>query len=443
MVVGFMRLMEKGLVSLDDAVSKYIHGFGQALVSETSSSKVQSLSSKGRQLERPVTIRDLLAHTSGVGFGPGFGYEPENDYETTYAEVVKLVDEGKIHSLADWCDHIAKLPLRFQPGKDWGYGYSSDILGRVVEVVSGRPLDEYLKAEVIEPLGMTDTAFQVPTAKAPRLAALYKREPWDGAGKNVKFITVDAGGAGHVDNSKKRVYARGSEPSTYVAPSTSVFLAGSSSKVLQGGGCVCSVAGGLVSSLSDYIRFGRMLLQEGELDGIRLLQPESVRLLARDWLNDFTLEKRKKPLWLWGQPGIGFSPLGQIGVKHPKAPARRNVGAALDTVHWGGAGGSGYMMNWPHRVLVLTYTGCTFDTETQKVMWKAAFGALRRGGAKPIKIPAAPASIANAPTPSKKRAIAIDDTKKGARASGSNGDSLQSPAKSSRTSSPSPKSTKK
>jgi len=139
-----------------------------------------------------------------------------------------------------------------------------------------------------------------------------------------------------------------------------------------------------VSSLKDYIRFGQMLLNHGELDGVRMLQPESVGLLVKDWLNEFSTERRKQPLWVWNTPGIGFSPLGQIGVEHPDATDRRTVGSALHTVHWGGAGGSGYLINWPHRVLVLTYTGCAFDTATQKAMWRATFGALRRGGAKPV-----------------------------------------------------------
>merc|ERR1719343_1408054 len=127
------------------------------------------------------------------------------------------------------------------------------------------------------------------------------------------------------------------------------------------------------------------MVNNGIVDGIRLLKAETVQLLARDWLNDFTSEKRRQPLWVWGTPGIGFSPLGQIGVEHKDATHRRIVGSQLHTVHWGGAGGSGYMLNWPHGVVVLTYTGCTFDTATQKVMWRATFGALRRGKAKPLQ----------------------------------------------------------
>jgi CubicO group peptidase (beta-lactamase class C family) len=348
LITGFLQLMERGLVKLEDPISLYIPAFSETLVGKMLRSPI-----------RQILVRDLLAHTSGIGFGPGFGYDPENDYEKTYYDLVKCVDRGEVTSLEDWCNRLAKLPLRFMPGRDWGYGYSSDVLGRIVEVVSGRPLDEYLHTEVIKPLGMHDTFFEVPAEKASRLSALYRREPWDGSGSHPQLQVLDATGG----------------------PKPSVFATGSASKVIQGGGCVCSIAGGLISTLRDYTQFAQMLLNRGELNGQRLLQESSVRLLERDWLNDFSpVDKRRRPLWVWGSAGVGFSPLGQIGVEHPEATSRRDVGAKLNTVHWGGAGGSGYMLNWPHRLLVLTYTGCVYDTATQKTMWRAAFGALSRGG---------------------------------------------------------------
>merc|ERR1719223_962376 len=266
-IVGFARLLERGLVRVEDPLSKYIPAFADANVL------------KGKKLQpllRPIAIRDLLAHSSGIGFGPGFGFPAENDYEEMYVDLVKRVDEGEIVSLEAWVDELAKLPLRFQPGKDWGYGYSSDVLGRVVEVISGRRLDEFLSEEVLVPLSMLDTAFGVPEEKAGRLAALHNRDPWDGSGRKlVKHNIVDPDAAG------------------------------------------------LVSSLADYARFGQMLLNGGELDGVRVLRPESLRLLGGDWLNANGSKKRKKPMWVWGNPGIGFSPFGQVGVRHPDAPARR------------------------------------------------------------------------------------------------------------------------
>lgn len=368
-VVGFMQLWERGLVALEDPLSKYIPGFANTVVGD-----------KSKALSRPITLHDLLAHTSGVGFGPGMGYEVENDYEKNYVELVRGVDLGEIKSLAEWCNSLANVSLRFQPGKDWGYGFGCDILGRVVEVVTGKALDVFLKHEVIDPLGMHDTGFACPAEKAPRLAALYKREPWDGNGKSVKYITLDAGGNGVIANEAKKITGAtaGGEGGTYTAPPSSVFIGDKAATVFQGGGCVCSVAGGLVSSLRDYARFGQMLLNGGELDGHRFLKLSTVELLWRDWLNDFSPEKRKQPMWVWNKPGIGFSPFGQLGVKHPDVVGPRKPGAYLETIHWGGAGGSGYMFNWTHKVQVLTYTGCAYDTDCQQLMWKHTWAALAR-----------------------------------------------------------------
>lgn len=375
-VVGFLMLREQGLVDLNEPIYKFLPEFGSAVVG-----------AKRAPLVRPILVRDLLGHTSGIGFGPGFGYQPENYYEVSYVPLVEKVDRGEIRSLAEWCQELAQVPLRFQPGKDWGYGYSSDVLGRLIEVVSKRPLEEFLRCEILEKLQLTETFFQVPLDKAVDLAALYKREPWHGSSKSVNFVTCDVGGSQVMENAKKRVLALPKiDSSSVLASKRSVFLEGApiTRQVTQGGGCVCSVAGGLVSSLRDCGRFFSMLVNNGELDGIRLLSPESVQLLRRDWLNDFTTEKRQQPLWVWDSPGIGFSPLGQLGVPVAKGKAvpRHTAGARLDTVHWGGAGGSGYMLNWEHRLVVLTYTGCIFDTSTQKAMWRASYGALRSLGHK-------------------------------------------------------------
>merc|ERR1711865_1289831 len=126
---------------------------------------------------------------------------------------------------------------------------------------------------------MNDTSFAVPAEKSKRLGALYKREPWDGSGpgKKVRFVTVDPGGSGLVaDDGTRNVHARANDGTDFTAPSASVFLQGQASKIIQGGGCVCSVAGGLVSSLRDYARFAQMLVNDGEVNGVRLLRPESV-----------------------------------------------------------------------------------------------------------------------------------------------------------------------
>lgn len=403
-VVGFMILRERGLVQLEDPVSRYIPSFARLVVEENG---------KRRAPVREVTMHDLLAHTSGIGFGPGFGYKPENDYEEVYYDLVQRVDRGELASLEEWCECLARLPLSFQPGADWGYGYSSDVLGRVIEVIAGRPLDAFLHDEVLAPLGMKDTFFEVPMDRRARLATLYKREPWDGSGKVVKHLVLDQGGSSG-------------------APSAFLEGGSSASRIIQGGGCVGGIAGGLVSTMEDWMRFGQMLLNGGEFNGIRLLAAESVELLKRDWLNDFMAEKREVPVWVWGHPGIGFSPLGQLGVESPEA-SRRIVGSQLHTVHWGGAGGSGYMLNWSHRLLQLSYTGCTYDTVTQKVMWRAVCGVIRRRGAKaaaqPEQVSALPSPRRrlSSKTPSMEALRPGETTPKGKRSGGPPGSSTPHP----------------
>lgn len=351
-VIAFMRLWEEGLVGLDDKVSKYIPAFKRLVVGQRAR----------KPASRPMTVRDLLAHTSGVGFGPGFGYDVDRANQKKYIDLCGRVDRGEISSLEQWCSELAKVPLDFEPGAWWGYGYSSDILGRVAEVVSGKPLDRLCRELVLGPLGMHDTAFAVPATKAGRLASLYKFDPKASGGP---LLLCDAGGAGGAD-----------------APSA--FLAGRQSPVLQGGGCVCSLAGGMVSSLGDYFRLGQMLLQEGTLDGVRVLQAETVKMLASDWLTREAGDRRAKD-WCWGRVGVGYCPLGQIGVPHPQAPPRHHPGSKVGTLHWGGAGGSFYILNWEHQLMVLGYTGVVYDQYAQNGMVRAAFGGLRRGGAKPLR----------------------------------------------------------
>lgn len=151
---------------------------------------------------------------------------------------------------------------------------------------------------------------------------------------------------------------------------------------------MCSMAGGLVSSFRDYVRFSQMLLRHGEFQGVRILQEETVAVLAGDWLNANGAEVRESPLWVWETAGLGFSPFGQVGVPHPDAPARRAASSQLRTVCWGGAGGSSYMLSWPHELMVLTYTGCIYDTATQEAVWKAVVQGLRPSSGRVLRRPA-------------------------------------------------------
>ena len=224
--VAAMMLVEQGKLSLADPVSKFIPAFADTKVG------VESQDASGAPIlelvdpDRPMTVQDLLRHTSGLVYGR---VGPST-------EVKKLYGKAKIRSqkwhLPEFAEALAKLPLQHQPGTTWEYGRSTDILGRVVEVVASMPLDQYLEKNILAPLGMKDTAFRVAPAKHDRIA---EPMPDKYTGKTPALIDVR-------------------NPVTFFA-----------------GGH------GLTSTVGDYLRFSQMLLNGGEREGARLLGPRTVR----------------------------------------------------------------------------------------------------------------------------------------------------------------------
>ena len=234
--VAVMRLWEQGRFELTDEVSRYIPSFADVRVYDKGSSAKPFLV----PATEPVRIWHLLTHTAGLTYGflhtsvvdaiyRAQGYEwgvpPGTDLETAV-------------------DTWAALPLLFQPGSAWGYSVATDVLGRLVEVVSGQKLDDHLREHITGPLGMADTSFWVEPERAERLAALHTPGPADG-----KAVRLDSFGAAALR-----------EPA---------FLSG---------------GGGLVSTAADYARFTRMLLRGGELDGVRLLGTRTLRWMTRNHL---------------------------------------------------------------------------------------------------------------------------------------------------------------
>ena len=231
-----MRLWEQGRFELTDEVSRYIPSFADVRVYDRGSSAKPFLV----PATEPVRIWHLLTHTAGLTYG------------FLHTSVVDAIYRARGYEwgvppgtdLEAACDTWAALPLLFQPGSAWGYSVATDVLGRLVEVVSGQRLDEHLREHVTGPLGMHDTSFWVEPERAERLAALYTPSPADG-----KAVRLDAFGAAAL-----------SEPA---------FLSG---------------GGGLVSTAADYARFTQLLLRGGELDGVRLLGTRTLRWMTRNHL---------------------------------------------------------------------------------------------------------------------------------------------------------------
>ncbi len=229
--VAAMMLYEEGRFLLKDPVAKYLPAFANLKV---------ALPGGGTEaLKRPLTIHDLLTHTAGMSYGPG---PASAAYEKAGLTDWYLV--GKDETLAAWADRFATLPLQSQPGEQFIYGFATDVLGRLVEVVSGQPLDRFIKERITDPLRMLDTSFFLPPDKVDRLANVYGLE--------------------HGQLRLMETAAR------------SDFVNGPR-KLLSGGA-------GMLSTAGDYTRLLQMLLNKGELDGVRLLAPKTVELMTADHL---------------------------------------------------------------------------------------------------------------------------------------------------------------
>jgi len=226
--VAVMMLYERGLLQLDDPASEFIPGFERLEVFESGDDK-RCLTVPA---EREMTIRDLLTHTSGLTYG----HMRAHPLDAMYRERDLL---GRDVTLGEFVRRLSELPLLFSPGTRWNYSVATDVLGHVIELISGRSLARFFADEILAPLGMSDTGFAVPADQVERFAANYER---DGAG----FRLIDK-------------------------PQHSAYLTQPS---------LCSGGGGLVSTASDYLRFCLMLLNKGELDGARILGRKTAELMT-------------------------------------------------------------------------------------------------------------------------------------------------------------------
>jgi CubicO group peptidase (beta-lactamase class C family) len=284
--VAAMMLVDDGKLSLDDSVSNYIHSFADAKVGVDLSDEAGKYPLKLEPLKRPITIRDLLRHTSGITYG-FFG---ETQVQKLYANPLLYAGD---YDNADFADRIAVLPLADQPATRWNYSHSTDVLGRVVEVASGQTLYQFEKQRLFDPLGMSDTAYYVADeAKWPRIARGFPVDRMRVAG--IKDPTVprrwESGGAG------------------------------------------------LVSTTGDYARFLQMLLNGGELNGKRYLKRETVALMTSDQIGPET-GIIHDPFY-FPNPTSGFG-LG-FAIRTSPPPG---TNWPLGEYRWDGAGGSFYFVD--------------------------------------------------------------------------------------------------
>ncbi|MEU7784776.1 serine hydrolase domain-containing protein [Amycolatopsis sp. NPDC049159] len=302
--VAAMMLAEEGLLELDDPISRWLPEFASPRVFV----KGSALSPLTEPATSPIRVWHLLTHTAGLTYGFHHGHPVDAIYRAAGFEW--STPPGL--DLAACCEQWAKLPLVFQPGAEWNYSIASDVLGRLVEVVSGLPLDEFFSSRIFTPLGMTDTAFVAPSL--PRLAAMYVRDP--ASGRAVRNDAFGRAGTSRPD-------------------------------CLSGGG-------GLVSSAGDYWRFTEMLLRGGELDGVRLLSPRTVSLMASNHLpGRVDLEAFGRPLFAeMPFDGHGFG----LGFSVLEDPVKARTLSSAGEFAWGGAASTAFWVDPDEDLTVGFYT---------------------------------------------------------------------------------------
>ncbi len=284
--VALMMLVEEGKIALDDPVHRHIPAWRDLGVYKAGFVGTFQTARPAR----PMLVVDLLRHTSGLTYG----FQNRTNVDAAYRKrgVGTLPSKGTLDAMVAT---LADMPLEFSPGAAWNYSVSTDICGHLVEKLSGKPLGQFFKERIFTPLGMTDTGFEVAPAGGDRFASCYAIKP-DGTG----MMKIDD-----------------ARDSAYLAPPT--FLSG---------------GGGLVSTASDYLRFCRMMLGGGELDGQRLLGRKTVELMTMNHLpgGQFLSAMSQSLFSEASYDGIGFG----LGFAVTLDPARSLIPGSVGEYSWGG-----------------------------------------------------------------------------------------------------------
>jgi CubicO group peptidase (beta-lactamase class C family) len=300
--VAVMMLYERGLFQLDDPIMRFLPAFRDMRVfTDGSTAKWDSVPA-----QRDITFRDLLTHTSGLTYGFMDAHPVDALYRARGIDF-STSDED----LDVVVDRLAGLPLLSQPGQRWNYSVATDVLGRLVAVISGRPFDAFMREEVLSPLGMGDTDFVVPQDHLHRFAANYV------PGEGGRLVLADD-------------------------PSDSRF---SRPRMASGGG-------GLVSTAADYLRFCRLLLNRGELNGVRLLGRKTVDMMLANHLPGDIADMGKSRFSESTYVGIGFG----LGFSVMLDPAKAQILGTPGEVAWGGAASTAFWVDPSEDMAVLLLT---------------------------------------------------------------------------------------
>jgi CubicO group peptidase (beta-lactamase class C family) len=304
--VMFMMLVEEGKVALDDPVHRVIPEWKDLEVFDGGFMETF----RTRRPDRPMQMVDLLRHTSGLTYG----FQERTNVDAAYRKLGIGTFGVKPSSLDETIAQLAKTPLEFSPGERWNYSVSTDVLGYLIGKIEGKPFETVLKERLIEPLGMVDTDFFVPAAKAERLAACYQ-------------------------------YTPGKPPTLQDDPAKSAYL---KPPLFVSGG------GGLVSTTADYLKFCTMLLNKGEHAGRRFLSPKTLALMTANHLpggKDLT----EMSISLFSEAtnaGTGFG----LGFATVMDPAKALSPSTKGEYFWGGAASTAFWIDPREELIVIFMT---------------------------------------------------------------------------------------
>lgn len=327
--VAILQLFERGLLGLHDPVAAYLPEFGEMKVLQDGDLVPAA---------RPITLHDLLTHTAGLSYH----FLLDDPVAEQYL-AAGLVDNWTVQptgiSLADYVKKLAALPLRAQPGTAWCYSEAMNVLGRVVEIVSGERLGAFLHERIVAPLGMVDTDFHVRLGDKDRLVEVY--QPGEDGG-----------------------LTRISDTLGFDFP-PSADLGGS----------------GLVGTAADYLRFARMILGDGELDGVRILAPETIRLLSTNHLGPEYGERplRAMPQGLYAERGVGHGYCGVVITD----PASRGIAGSPGEYSWAGAADTNFWIDFEEDLIVIVlsqvFPGESRARDIHRIVRDLVYEAIRQG----------------------------------------------------------------
>jgi CubicO group peptidase (beta-lactamase class C family) len=318
--VALMQLYEKGLFQLDDPLSKYLPEYADMKVATGKDAKEQLILVPAN---RQITVRDITRHTAGFAGGG----DPNLGAMVREADVMNLNNTLDVMS-----QKLAKLPLAFHPGEQWAYGICVDVQARLIEVLSGKPFDQYVRENVLDPLKMNSTRY-VP-ADTSRFAAVYVKRGGDTLNRmmNNPFIT-------------------------------DFYL---KDWPLKPGGY------GFTSTVDDYQRFARMLVNEGTFDGVTILKPETVKLMATNHLADSVTER----MWLPSKGRVGFGIDFAVRTEAPRDGTEKN--GVVGEFFWDGAASTLFWVDPANELTAVLFVQVfPFSNDLHKVFRDAVYGPVK------------------------------------------------------------------